>query len=287
MPRWGLAKQENIITGERFPKRFAVKIERALPSGAVHAHTYDARTLTDWWRTGRRSLPHLGDTDATPAEQRRVAAVLAAQPPGRMERFRGKPSTRVRSNLRHTSSVNWSASGARTPNDLVHHTPPAVARADELQAVKRVTDSMLRKLYRQGRYAPSGPYGIQEVHARRYGAHESVGARIKVLGATDHTENGQVIRLVVRYDGFPIVTLTITRSSKARLHLHSPRAAASSVVSALHVMLTRQILGTLRSLDPKATLQRHEYDHYSPGDMPRGWTAANANRTDRILNQVF
>ena len=244
MPR-SRTKHENIITGERIPKKFAFKAERALPTGKVHAHTYDARTLSNWWKTGQRTLPHLGNTPATPAEQKRVAAILAAQRPGKMERFLYKPSTRTRSNS-GGSSVNWSAPGPRTPSNLVHHPSAPI---NQLQAAKRATDSMLRKLY--SRIHIHAPFSINQ----------NVGNRIRINGVFDH-EGPEVYLEVSLIDSYGKLSTAVrllveVENSKAYLFLFKGEKGESTF-KALHVMITRQIISTLRKLDPAMSFVRHD-----------------------------
>ena len=245
MPR-SLTKHENIMTGERIPKKFAFKVERTLPSGKVHAHTYDARTLTNWWKTGQRTLPHLGNTPATPAEQKRVASILAAQRPGKIERFLFKPSTRTRSSLKGNSSVNWSAPGPRTPSNLVHH--PGVP-LNQLQEAKRVTDSMLRQLY-------SRIPVRNHVAKRGFVLKQNIGNRIRIHG---HLTTEQLL-YEVYLDGQQVVGVVV-EGSKAYIHLDEPYT--ESIVKALHVMITRQIISTLRKLNPAITFERLGRDSLS------------------------
>lgn len=262
------------MTGERIPKRFAFKVERTLPSGKVHAHTYDARTLSNWWKMGKRTLPHLGDTAATPAEQARVAAILAAQRPGRMERFQGKQSTRTRSTPGN-SSVNWSAPGPRTHSNLVHHH----TSVNQLQAAKRGTDSVLRKLYSRLKNPE-----------RKFHAREDVsGNRIKIDGYLEHeferNSESEITNKIktskidfsVDLDGIEVVFLRVYvrpkgnegarfayRDGSGTLHRMNVSDAILilegdekiSTVKALHVMITRQIISTLRTLDPTISFRR-------------------------------
>ena len=251
MPR-SRTKHENIMTGERIPKKFAFKVERTLPSGKVHAHTYDARTLSNWWKMGQRTLPHLGNTPATQNEQARVAAILASHRPGKMERFLYKKSNKTRSTPGN-SSVNWSAPGKRTPSNLVHHAAPQV---NELQQVKRATDSMLRKLYsRIPVHAPPN-------HLRKeFSIHQDIGNRIRIYG---YLTSEQVIFSVHLDRTWEAVVSVTVMGSKAYLHINVPwtanRKQTESIVKALHVMITRQIISTLRKLDPAITFMRDSED---------------------------
>lgn len=280
MPR-SRTKHENIITGERIPKKFAFKVERALPTGKVHAHTYDARTLSNWWKTGKRTLPHLGNTPATPAEQARVAAILAAQRPGKMERFQGKPSTRTRSTPGN-SSVNWSAPGKRTPTNLVHH--PSVP-INQLQAAKRATDSVLRKLYSRMQ-TPESEFHLDNVFIP--------GNRIMIEGNIHHyferdyeselTNKIQTthVHLAVNLDGVEIVFVkvdvrrphgigarfayrdgsgTVQRMKVSDAILILEGNQKISTVKALQVMITRQVISTLRALDPTISFRRGQGYH--------------------------